>query len=107
MAVVRKDLYSKSVPKKSSVYRNLILKSELFTQFFDDLYAEMENYFEGDQQLSDEMWDFGDLLFSVYGIQFENIEGTEIVLSKCAALMKKLNISKYEMAEYYMKYLAE
>lgn len=107
MTIVCEDPYSKEVPKKSSFYRHFVLKSELFTQFFDDLYSEMADYLNGDKQHSDDKWDFGDLLTSVYDIQFENIEGTEIVLSKCIALMKKLNISKYEMAEYYMKYFAE
>lgn len=105
MTVVQEDPYSKNVPKKSSKYRHLILKSELFKLFFDDLYKEMDNYLRGDKRQANNKWDFGELLFSLYGVQFENIEGTEVILSKCAALMDKLNISKYEMTEYYMKFL--
>lgn len=107
ITVICKERYSKKVPKNNSIYRHFVLKSELFEQFFEDLYSDMMNYLNGDKRNADEKWDFGDLLFSVYGVELENIEGTEIVLSKCTALMKKLNISKYEMAEYYIKYFAD
>lgn len=102
--VVTNDIYSPTVSTNASDYRKLIKKSELFEQFFEDLYVEMDHYYRGNKRDSDLKWAFAFYLQNDYGVQFEQSEGTDIILSNCAALMQKLKLSQFEMAEYFMKY---
>ena len=103
--IVTNDVYASKVPTNSSTYRYLIERSELFEQFFEDLYTEMDNYYNGEKQNSPEKWDFANYLQTDYGVQFEQSEGADIVLSNCLGLMRKLNLTYQEMAEYFCKYI--
>ena len=103
--IVTNDIYASKVPTNSSTYRYLIERSELFEQFFEDLYTEMDNYYNGAKQNSPEKWDFANYLQTDYGVQFEQSEGADIVLSNCLGLMRKLNLTYQEMAEYFCKYI--
>ncbi|MDN4494624.1 hypothetical protein [Ureibacillus aquaedulcis] len=103
--IVTQDVYASKVPTNSSTYRYLLERSELFEQFFEDLYTEMDNYYNGVKQDSPEKWDFANFLQSEYGVQLEQSEGADIVLSNCLGLMRKLNLTYAEMAEYFCKYV--
>lgn len=103
--IVSQDIYAVKVPTNNSTYRYLVKQSELFEPFFDDLYAEMDSYYQGDKRYAQEKIDFANFLQSNYAVQFEQSEGADIILSNCLGLMKKLNLSKHEMAEYFCKYL--
>ena len=103
--IVTNDIYASKVPSNCSTYRYLMERSELFDQFFEDLYFEMDNYYNGTKQNAPEKWDFANYLQSDYGVQFEQSEGADIVLSNCLGLMRKLNLTYQEMAEYFCKYI--
>nr|WP_106782351.1 hypothetical protein [Lysinibacillus timonensis] len=103
--IVFKDIYAKEAPANLSAYRNLINKSELFELFFDDLYTEMGRFYRGDQCYSREKLDFAEMLQANYHVQFVQSEGSDIILSNCSGLMRKLKLSKHQMAEYFIKYL--
>ena len=103
--IVTKDVYASKVPQNSSTYRYLVDRSELFEQFFEDLYNEMDSYYNGNKQNSPEKWDFANFLQIEYGVEFEQSEGADIVLSNCLGLMRKLNLTYQEMAEYFCKYI--
>lgn len=103
--IISKDVYAAKVPTSNSTYRYLMKKSELFEPFFKDLYTEMESYYNGDKRHSFEKWDFAEFLQSEYGIHFEHSEGVDIILSNCLGIMRKLNLTKEEMAEYFCKYV--
>lgn len=103
--IVTKDVYASKVPTNSSTYRYLVDRSELFEQFFEDLYSEMDSYYNGNKQNAPEKWDFANYLQTDYGIEFEPSEGADIVLSNCLGLMRKLNLTYQEMAEYFCKYI--
>ncbi|PYF06398.1 hypothetical protein LG296_01075 [Ureibacillus chungkukjangi] len=103
--IVTNDVYASTVPTNSSTYRYLKERSELFEQFFEDLYSEMDNYYNGAKQNSPEKWDFANYLQTDYGVEFEQSEGADIVLSNCLGLMRKLNLTYQEMAEYFCKYI--
>lgn len=103
--IISKDIYASKVPENNSTYRYLVKRSELFEQFFEDLYLEMDSYYRGDNRHSMEKWEFAELLQSNYGVQFEQSEGFDIIISNCIALMKKLQLSKPQMAEYFLEYL--
>lgn len=103
--IVTKDVYASKVPINSSTYRYLVDRSELFEQFFEDLYNEMDSYYNGNKQNAPEKWDFANFLQSEYGVQLEESEGADIVLSNCLGLMRKLNLTYQEMAEYFCKYI--
>ncbi len=103
--IVFKDIYAKEAPADSSIYRELISKSELFEPFFEDLYTEMGRFHRGDKCYSREKWDFAELLQANYHVQFVQSEGSDIILSNCSGLMKTLKLSKQQMAEYFIKFL--
>jgi len=103
--IVTKDVYASKVPNNSSNYQKLIERSDLFKPFFEDLYNEMDNYYNGEKQHAPEKWDFADFLQTDFGVLFEESEGTDIVLSNCLGLMRKLNLTYEQMAEYFCKYL--
>jgi hypothetical protein len=103
--IVSKDIYASKVPKNNSTYRYLVKRSDLFEQFFEDLYIEMDSYYRGKNRHSVDKWDFAEFLQSNYGVQFEHSEGFDIILSNCIALMRKLQLSQTQMAEYFLEYL--
>ncbi|MEK9196764.1 hypothetical protein [Ureibacillus sp. FSL E2-3493] len=103
--IVSKDVYAAKVPTNNSTYHYLMKKSELFEPFFKDLYNEMESYYNGDKRHSIEKWDFAEFLQTEHGVQFEHSEGVDIILSNCLGMMRKLNITKEAMAEYFCKYI--
>ncbi|MDI7743190.1 hypothetical protein QMK38_14395 [Lysinibacillus fusiformis] len=103
--IVTKDVYASKVPTNSSTYRYLVDRSDLFEQFFEDLYSEMDSYYNGQKQNTPEKWDFANYLQTDYGVQFEQSEGADIVLSNFLGLMRKLNLTYQEMAEYFCKYI--
>ncbi|WP_449444209.1 hypothetical protein [Ureibacillus acetophenoni] len=103
--IVFKDIYAKEAPADSSSYRELLNKSVLFEHFFEDLYVEMDRFYKGDQCFSREKWDFAQILQSNYHVQFVQSEGSDIILSNCSGIMKKLKLSKEQMAEYFIKFL--
>lgn len=103
--IVFKNIYAKEAPTHSSSYRNLLNKSELFEHFFEDLYLEMGRFHKGDQCYSTEKWDFAQILQSNYHVQFVQSEGSDIILSNCSGIMRKLKLSKEQMAEYFIKFL--
>lgn len=103
--IVTKDVYASKVPTNSSTYRYLLERSELFQQFFEDLYSEMDQYYNGIKQNAPEKWDFANFLQTDYGVQFEQSEGADIILSNCLGIMRKLNLTYEEMAEYFCKYI--
>lgn len=103
--IVSNDIYASKVPKNNSNYQYLLKKSELFKHFFEDLYIEMDSYYRGENRNSVEKWEFAELLQSNYGVQFEQSEGLDIILSNCIALMRKLQLSHVQMAEYFLEYI--
>ncbi|RTQ96284.1 hypothetical protein [Lysinibacillus telephonicus] len=103
--IVSKDIYAPKVPKNNSNYQYLLKRSELFEHFFEDLYKEMDSYYRGENRNSVAKWEFAELLQSNYGVQFEQSEGLDIILSSCVALMRKLQLSKVQMAEYFLEYI--
>ena len=103
--IVTRDVYASTVPTNSRIYRSLVERSKLFEQFFEDLYSEMDSYYNGVKQSSPEKWDFANYLQTDYGVEFEQSEGADIVVSNCLGLMRKLNLSYQEMAEYFCKYI--
>lgn len=105
--IVSTDIYASKVPKNNSNYRYLLKRSELFEQFFEDLYLEMDSYYRGENRNSIEKWQFAELLQSNYGVVFEESEGLDIILSTCVALMHKLQLSEAQMAEYFLEYMMQ
>jgi len=103
--IVFKDIYAKEAPTSSSNYQSLLDKSELFEHFFEDLYIEMGRFHRGDKSFSREKWDFAQMLQSNYHVQLVQSEGSDIILSNCTGIMKKLKLSKEQMAEYFIKFL--
>ena len=65
----------------------------------------MDSYYRGENRNSVEKWEFAELLQSNYGVQFEQSEGLDIILSNCIALMRKLQLSHVQMAEYFLEYI--
>ncbi|KGR79304.1 hypothetical protein [Ureibacillus manganicus] len=103
--IVFKDIYVKGAPTNSISYRRLLNKSELFEPFFKDLYIEMGRFHNGDKCLSTEKWEFAKMLQSNYHVQLVQSEGSDIILSNCTGIIKKLKISQEQMAEYFIKFL--
>lgn len=103
--IVTMDIYASRVPKNNSTYRYLLERSDLFERFFEDLYLEMENFYRGENCNSILKFDFAQFMQSHYGLRFEESLSTDLILSNCAALMRKLHLSKVQMAEYYIEYL--
>ncbi|WP_158583009.1 hypothetical protein [Lysinibacillus yapensis] len=102
--VVAQDIYASKVPTNNGTYQYLVKRSKLFEQFFEDLYEEMNGYYSEDQSRAQEKWKFGEFLQSEYAVEFEHSEGTDIILSSCLGMMRKLNLTDQEMAEYFLKY---
>lgn len=98
------DLYSSKLTTKNKHYRKLLRKSELFYQFFVDLYHEVDNCFL-EEERSIEKKEFIGYLQSNYRLQLIQSKGTNYILSNCVALMRKLKLSQQQMAEYFIKYL--
>lgn len=105
ISIVFKDIYAKEAPLDSSRYRTLLEKSELFEYFFEDLYFEMGRFHKGDKSYSRDKWEFAQILKSNYHVQLVQSEGSDIILSNCSGIMQKLNLSKKQMAEYFIRFL--
>lgn len=103
--VVANDIYATKAPMDDPIYQQLIQQSELFEDFFDKLYFEMDSYYRGDNRNSSKKWEFTNFIESEYGIQLEHSEGSEIIIANCVALIMKLNIPLSQMAEYFMAYI--
>ena len=103
--IVTNDIYASEVPTNNSTYRYLVNRSELFKHFFEDLYSEMDNYYQEDNRHLQEKLAFANFLQENYCVEFEESEGVDIILSNCLGLMQKLGLTKDEMAEYFCKYI--
>ncbi|TSI02265.1 hypothetical protein [Lysinibacillus sp. BW-2-10] len=103
--IVTNDIYASKVPTKNSTYRYLLNRSDLFKQFFTDLYEEIDSFYHGDHRYSKLKLDFRSFLYTQYGLQLESSEESEIILSNCVAIMRKLHLSQTQMAEYFMEYI--
>lgn len=105
LEIITKDIYASKVPAHNNTYRYLLKRSGLFEPFFLDLYREMDSYYNGERQYSQDKWVFANFLQREYGVEFEQSEGSDIILSNCLGLMRKLKLSPAEMAEYFCKYI--
>lgn len=105
MPILFDDLYVTDVPVKHKSYLALLKKSSLFERFFTDLFKEADEKLRNGLHSSEDIPQFADYLLEAYNISFENSEGTNVVLSKCAALMEKLQLSYNDMGNYFMKYV--
>ncbi|SOC23512.1 hypothetical protein SAMN05880501_11595 [Ureibacillus xyleni] len=103
--IVAHDIYASKAPIQDNIYQQLIRRSDLFEEFFDNLYLEMDSYYRGEKCNSLKKWEFANFIESEYGIQLEHSEGSEIILANCVALMMKLQIPLPKMAEYFMEYI--
>ncbi|MEL3959891.1 hypothetical protein MKZ01_01105 [Lysinibacillus endophyticus] len=103
--LVANDIYASKAPVDDPIYQQLIQQSELFEDFLDNLYSEMDSYYRGENRNSLKKWEFTNFIESEYGIQLEHSEGAEIIIANCVALMMKLNLPLPKMAEYFMEYI--
>ena len=104
--VISKDIYSAKAPLNDTTYNELLNKSELFKPFFEDLYNEMDQIYYGEGEYHLLKSQFALFLQQEYDITLElTEEGNNIIVSNCLALMKKLNLTSQEMAEYLYQYL--
>ena len=104
--VISKDIYSVKAPVTDSIYKELINKSELFKPFFEDLYQEMDQIYYAEDQFYSLKSQFARVLQFEYDITLELCEeGDNIIISNCLAIMRKLNLSEKEMAQYFYQYL--
>ncbi|WP_332646573.1 hypothetical protein [Lysinibacillus sp. 54212] len=105
MPILFDDLYVMDVPVKHKSYLALLKKSSLFERFFTDLFKDANERLRNGLHNEEDIPQFADYLLEEYNIGFETSEGTDVVLSKCEAVMEKLQLSYNEMGSYFMKYV--
>ncbi|MFC7686542.1 hypothetical protein [Ureibacillus sp. GCM10028918] len=94
---VFKDLYSLHSPNSS-----LLKQEEILGEFVALIFA----FIDKEYRESEEKWNYGQYLFGKRGVEFEQSEGTEILLAKCVVLIDFLNLSKEEMADYLLEFIS-
>ena len=105
MQVITSDIYSVKAPINDECYKDLIKKSELFKPFFEDLYKEMDEIYYDEVKYYSLKLDFLSFLQKEFGLNFELAEESDnIIISNCLAIMRKLNLTQQEIAEYFCKH---
>ena len=95
------DIYAATPQEDCAKYKSLVRHYDLMPIFIEDLYNLMEEYYNGalrNLEIKDQL--AGILIEK--GVQFEQSEGTDIILSHCSGLMQKLHISLNDMANLFL-----
>ena len=96
--ILFEDLYSLDAPQNHRLYK----KHDLIAPFIELMFVECDTLYreEGEENEA-----FGNFLYEQYGIQFEQSDGSEILIAKCLTAMSFLQLSKEEIARHFMKVL--
>ncbi|RNF38863.1 endonuclease NucS domain-containing protein [Planococcus salinus] len=101
---ILKGMYETAPPIQNKYYMKLIEDHPHSTRIMEELYELVEDYYRGDKAHTEEKWDIASELETNHNVQFEQSEGTEILLSYCAACQEFFDLSKGDIIKLFLKY---
>lgn len=101
--LIIKHAYETEPPLNNNQYKKLIKKQCNLEALFQDFYHLVNEYYHGQFSNSDIRMEIAELLQSHYNVSFAQSEGTEILLSCCAACITYFRLSMEQLASVFME----
>ncbi|WP_298825359.1 endonuclease NucS domain-containing protein [uncultured Planococcus sp.] len=102
--VIFKGQFETTPSSQNKYYMALIKGHPQIKGVMEDLYKLVETYYRGSKSESRDKWEIASELERNHHVQFQQSEGTEILLSYCVACQEFFNLSQEDIIKLFLKY---
>ncbi|MTH54555.1 DUF91 domain-containing protein [Bacillus mangrovi] len=105
LQVIFQNAYVMEVPLDDRLYKRLIHSHPALEGIFLEFYRLANEYYKGEQADNGLLYTLADNLVQYQGIQFEQSEGTNLLLAHCASCFSCLSMTYEQIGETLKKHL--